>query len=194
MLFNDFLCYDIMQSQRQRRGALMVSCENLLADSDLFAGHDASLKGFKGKLQSNRKSGSIFSNPFKSENEKMEQLTELLNSYGQHGIPKQSGLLSFKGAQIDDECSENDIYYLEDDWKCIVANADDLPKKLQNQNDAIWELLQTEVFYIRRLKVITDLFLSCLCNLQSECILNEVKFAIFHFQHNTYFHAIINGI
>ncbi len=164
-----------MQSQRHRRGALMVSCENLLADSEIFGLHDGSLKGFKGRQIGNRKSGGIFSNPFKSDREKMDQLSDLLNLYGQNGIPEQSGILTFRTSfeELNANRSE-DIYYLEDHWKSIVTNAEELPKKVQNQNDAIWELLQTEVFYLRRLKVITDLFLSCLCNLQSECLLNEV--------------------
>ena len=155
----------------------MVSCENLLADSELFGSHDGSLKSLKSRQFAYRKSGGIFSNPFKSDREKMDQLTDLLNLYGQTGIPEQSGLLTFHNS-VDETGGDNtldDIYYLEDHWKSIVANSDDLPKKVQSQNDAIWELLQTEVFYLRRLKVITDLFLSCLCNLQSECLLNEVR-------------------
>lgn len=159
----------------------MVSCENLLADSELFGSHEGSLKGFKSRQFAYRKSGGIFSNPFKSDREKMDQLTDLLNLYGQNGIPEQSGLLTFSassGENSDANPSTDDIYYLEDHWKSIVANCEDLPKKVQNQNDAIWELLQTEVFYLRRLKVITDLFLSCLCNLQSECLLNEVYISL----------------
>ncbi|KAH7957184.1 hypothetical protein HPB52_015900 [Rhipicephalus sanguineus] len=49
-----------------------------------------------------------------------------------------------------------------------------LPKRVRNQQDAIWELISTEVSYIRTLKVITELFLACLCNLQSERILQEI--------------------
>ena len=153
----------------------MVSCENLLAESELFGSNEGSLKAFKSRQFAYRKSGGIFSNPFKSDREKMDQLTDLLNLYGQNGIPEQSGLLTFGTNCDSSDVDTNDIYYLEDHWKSIVANSEDLPKKVQNQNDAIWELLQTEVFYLRRLKVITELFLSCLCNLQSECLLNEVK-------------------
>ncbi|XP_054164532.1 pleckstrin homology domain-containing family G member 5-like [Oppia nitens] len=161
-------------SQRHRRGALMVSCENLLADSELLSGsHEGSLKAFRDRqLAANRKSGGIFFNPFKSDREKLDQLTDLLNLYQQTGIPEQSGLLTFRTKS--ETTDDTDIYYLEDHWMSIVANAEELPKKVQNQNDAIWELLETEVFYLRRLKVITDLFLACLCNLQSECLLNEI--------------------
>jgi pleckstrin homology domain-containing family G member 5 len=152
----------------------MVSCENLLAESEIYGNHEGSLRGFKGRQAGNRKSGGIFTNPFKSDREKMDQLTDLLNLYGQNGIPEQCGLLSFRVKSENIIENDIDIYYLEEHWKSIVFNSEELPKKVQNQNDAIWELLQTEVFYLRRLKVITDLFLSCLCNLQSECLLTEV--------------------
>ena len=44
-----------------------------------------------------------------------------------------------------------------------------------DQQEALWELLQTEVNYIRKVKVIIDLFQSCLLNLQNEQLLNEVE-------------------
>ena len=68
------------------------------------------------------------------------------------------------------------MLYLEEHWRSLVAaQGVQLPAKLQTQQDAIWELLSTELFYIRRLKVISDLFLNCLCNLQAECLLNDVS-------------------
>lgn len=71
--------------------------------------------------------------------------------------------------------ASDDCYYLEPEWGSIVENADQLPARVKSQNEAIWELLHTEVFYIRRLKVINDIFVACLLNLQNECILNEVS-------------------
>jgi hypothetical protein len=68
------------------------------------------------------------------------------------------------------------MLYLEKHWRSLVAShGNSLPNRLQNQQDAIWELLSTELFYIRRLKVVSDLFLNCLCNLQGECLLNDVR-------------------
>ena len=51
-----------------------------------------------------------------------------------------------------------------------------------DQQEALWELLQTEVNYIKKIKVIIDLFQSCLLNLQNVQILNEVNIleAILH--------------
>lgn len=64
--------------------------------------------------------------------------------------------------------------YLENDWSSIVKNQNELSKKLHNQQDAIWELVTTEVSYISKLRVITNLFRDCLLSLQSECLLNDI--------------------
>lgn len=69
----------------------------------------------------------------------------------------------------------------------------DMPEKLQQQQAALWELIKTEVAYIKTLKVVTDvstlskssiypkptaflfqLFLACLKNLQCVNILKEI--------------------
>lgn len=67
-----------------------------------------------------------------------------------------------------------DALYLEQDWRDIVQNSDQLSEKQQQQQTALWELAQTEVAYIKTLKVVTDLFMACLCSLQASNILNEV--------------------
>ncbi|KPM04669.1 Rho guanine exchange factor-like protein 1 [Sarcoptes scabiei] len=71
------------------------------------------------------------------------------------------------------DASVDSYYYLEPEWRSIVDDVDSLTGRIQSQNEAIWELLQTEVFYIRRLKVINDVFIACLLNLQNECLLTE---------------------
>jgi hypothetical protein len=48
------------------------------------------------------------------------------------------------------------LYELEDDWKSVVTSADELNEKHRQQQTAIWELLSTEIAYIRTLKVITN--------------------------------------
>ena len=97
-----------------------------------------------------------------------------------------------------------DEFYLEENWRQIVKNASNLDKKTQGQQDALWELISTEVFYIKRLKVITDLFLACLVSLQCECLLldiepgkmfsniEEVAAANLHFW-NTYLAPMLNA-
>lgn len=48
------------------------------------------------------------------------------------------------------------LYSLEDDWRDIVENSSQLSEKQQQQQTALWELTQTEVAYIKTLKVVTD--------------------------------------
>jgi hypothetical protein len=45
---------------------------------------------------------------------------------------------------------------LEDDWQSVVTSAGDLSEKHRQQQTAIWELLSTEIAYIRTLRVITN--------------------------------------
>lgn len=263
---NNAMCFCFQSERyRPRRGA-MVSCENLLAESsELFSsGSESTLKNLKASGRKiYRSGGGIFSNPFKSDSEKMEQLSELLRQYAEHGIPNPkhlpivassnklshlrasslsiSGILGHHGSvgnggqsspggssqgsvggqssssllsTAKTSLSTTDLhhlnhssapftlttstpihnppcpvissssfdastcdsnYYLEPEWRSLVESADQLHPRIQSQNEAIWELLQTEVFYIRRLKVINDVFISCLLNLQNECLLTEVS-------------------
>ncbi|XP_023703867.1 pleckstrin homology domain-containing family G member 5 [Cryptotermes secundus] len=129
---------------------------NYLAETS----HEGSFKGSKGPKQ--RWSG-LFGN---SKDTKMESLVEQLNYYSKHGIPQQQ-------QQAEDDNDEG-IYDLEDDWQSVVTSAGDLSEKHRQQQTAIWELLSTEIAYIRTLRVITNLFLACLCNLQAANILNDV--------------------
>ncbi|XP_069690836.1 pleckstrin homology domain-containing family G member 5-like isoform X2 [Periplaneta americana] len=123
--------------------------------------HEGSFKGSKGPKQ--RWSG-LFGN---SKDTKMESLVEQLNYYSKHGIPP------LPQQQVEDENDEG-LYILEDDWQAVVTSSAELNEKHRQQQTAIWELLSTEIAYIRTLKVITNLFLACLCNLQAANILNEV--------------------
>ncbi|XP_023227591.1 uncharacterized protein LOC111628101 [Centruroides sculpturatus] len=149
-------------SQRGRRNAVMTSTEDLVGEalySSFSGSQDGSWKSNKSKQLQQRRGG-IFSNPFRSDREKMETLTELLNQYSQHGVPELHGLLTFSSY-----CEhQDDLYQLEDHWSQIVENVQELSKRKQNQQDAIWEMLSTEVFYIRRLKVIIDW-----CETQKDC-------------------------
>lgn len=217
-----------------------MSCENLLGESSELFGSvpEGALKSGKSSTRKMyRSGGGIFSNPFRSDSEKMEQLTELLKQYRENSIPDPKhlpvlsapsklnhlrasslsisgvlgsglqtsqppsllstnktslsttdlhhlnhssvGLMPFSDHATDDPVlsgtSFESKFYLEPEWRSIVQNADQLPGRVQSQNEAIWELLQTELFYIRRLKVINDIFIACLLNLQNECLLTEVS-------------------
>ncbi|KAL3257131.1 hypothetical protein MRX96_046525 [Rhipicephalus microplus] len=156
----------ISGSQRGRRGA--VSADELVSDTSAISStsQESSWKSGKSKPVLGKRTG-ILLNSSRTDKE-MRTLTELLNSYDQNGIPNQPGLLTFRPS------SSEEKFRLEDNWTCIVDNPESLPKRVRNQQDAIWELISTEVSYIRTLKVITELFLACLCNLQSERILQEI--------------------
>ncbi len=48
------------------------------------------------------------------------------------------------------------LYSLEEDWTDVVKGALVLGERARSQQTAIWELVETEVAYIRTLKVIQD--------------------------------------
>ncbi|XP_037074675.1 pleckstrin homology domain-containing family G member 5-like [Pollicipes pollicipes] len=132
---------------------------------------DGSLKVSKTGKQHTRWSG-IFSNSSLKETgvSKMDQMIQCLETYSSHGIPRLPYLVNFDG----DAAEEEELYNLESDWRELVDAPDRLSERRHQQQNAIWELVHTEAAYIHTLKVITDLFLSCLCNLQNSRILTEV--------------------
>ncbi|XP_066981944.1 serine-rich adhesin for platelets-like isoform X2 [Macrobrachium rosenbergii] len=99
---------------------------------------------------------------------KMDSLVQQLDLYSRQGIPKQPHLLACQTYQIDQEV------VVEDSWRVLVEGHEQLDDRQEQQQSAIWELVETEATYIHMLKVITDLFLSCLCNLQNESLLCEI--------------------
>lgn len=48
------------------------------------------------------------------------------------------------------------LYNLEGDWRDVVENSHSLSEKQSQQQTALWELAETEVAYIKTLKVVTD--------------------------------------
>ncbi|XP_068251164.1 LOW QUALITY PROTEIN: uncharacterized protein [Palaemon carinicauda] len=99
---------------------------------------------------------------------KMDSLVQQLDLYSRQGIPKQPHLLACQTYQIDQDV------VVEDSWRVLVEGHEQLDDRQEQQQSAIWELVETEATYIHMLKVITDLFLSCLCNLQNESLLCEI--------------------
>jgi len=78
-------------------------------------------------------------------------LSELLTSYTLHGLPKMPDCLT-RGRPHYDQSA----FTLERHWTDIVANHDRLNKRQRDQQEAVWELLSTEVEYLRKLRVIID--------------------------------------
>ncbi|KAF3421981.1 hypothetical protein E2986_09834, partial [Frieseomelitta varia] len=157
-------------SYRCRSGRFFsVSTEDSSVDSEvggnttLTSGRSSA--GAAGLKTSKQRWSGFFTN---TKGTKLDLLTAQLDDYDKHGVPKLSELsyeLTF---------NEDALYNLEHDWRDIVHNSDQLSEKHQQQQTALWELAQTEVAYIKTLKVVTDLFMACLCSLQASNILNEV--------------------
>ncbi|KAM6191707.1 pleckstrin homology domain-containing family G member 5 [Sarcoramphus papa] len=110
---------------------------------------------------------------FGRETEKLEQLASRLHAYGTFGLPKLPPQLRFDRDSWEEDGDEAGLA-LEDSWQQIIRGAEALSRRQCHQQEAIWELLHTEASYIRKLKVITDLFLCCLLNLQESGLLCEV--------------------
>ncbi|XP_068903040.1 pleckstrin homology domain-containing family G member 5 isoform X3 [Tenebrio molitor] len=122
--------------------------------------HDAD----QSKKQIKQRLTAFFGN---SKDTKYEALIEQLDKYSKQGIPNN---VSYPPGQCQ---SVDALHNLEDDWREIVDYSD-LNEKQQQQQTALWELITSEVSYIRTLKVVTDLFLACLRDLQSHKLLTEI--------------------
>ncbi|XP_049822174.1 uncharacterized protein LOC109603045 isoform X2 [Aethina tumida] len=132
-------------------------------DSTAYSSHDADIS----KKQIKTRFTAFFGNPKDS---RMEALVDQLDKYTKLGIPSNQ---NYKQGQCE---SIDALYKLEDDWKDIVEYSD-LNEKQRQQQTVLWELITTEVAYIKMLKVVTDLFLACLIDLQSKNLLKEIDTA-----------------
>ncbi|XP_040008705.1 pleckstrin homology domain-containing family G member 5 isoform X2 [Xiphias gladius] len=124
---------------------------------------------FSGFFSSNAGAG-----PFGKEVDRLEQLQSKLHSYTLFGLPKVPRQLSFHQDSWEEEEEEPNLA-LEDSWQSLLDNSETLTRRQFHQQEAIWELLHTEATYIKKLRVITDLFLCGLLNLQESGLLTEVE-------------------
>uniref|UniRef100_A0A8C6W186 Pleckstrin homology domain containing, family G (with RhoGef domain) member 5 n=1 Tax=Nannospalax galili TaxID=1026970 RepID=A0A8C6W186_NANGA len=118
---------------------------------------------------------------FGREVDKMEQLESKLHAYNLFGLPRLPRRLRFdhdswEGEEEDEDEDEGNMSLrLEDSWRELIDGHEKLTRRQWHQQEAVWELLHTEVSYIRKLRVITNLFLCCLLNLQESGLLCEVE-------------------
>ncbi|KAG7477694.1 hypothetical protein MATL_G00072380 [Megalops atlanticus] len=124
---------------------------------------------FSGFFSSGAMAGS-----FGKEVDRVEQLQSKLHSYTLLGLPKVPQQLSFHHDSWEEEEEETSLE-LEESWQQLLENPESLTRRQFHQQEAIWELLQTEATYIKKLRVITDLFLCGLLNLQESGLLSEVE-------------------
>ncbi|KAM4737709.1 pleckstrin homology domain-containing family G member 5 isoform 2-T2 [Anableps anableps] len=122
---------------------------------------------FSGLFGSNAGAG-----PFGKELDRLEQLQSKLHSYSLFGLPKVPRQLSFHHDSWEGEEEANLV--MEDSWQTLLDNSEALTKRQFHQQEAIWELLHTEATYIKKLRVITDLFQCGLLNLQESGLLTDV--------------------
>ncbi|GAB1289290.1 Pleckstrin homology domain-containing family G member 5 [Apodemus speciosus] len=132
-----------------------------------------------------RFSGFFSSSPstgaFGREVDKMEQLESKLHAYSLFGLPRMPKRLRFdhdsweEEEEDEEEDDDSSGLRLEDSWRELIEGHEKLTRRQYHQQEAVWELLHTEVSYIRKLRVITNLFLCCLLNLQESGLLCEVE-------------------
>ncbi|XP_064155305.1 pleckstrin homology domain-containing family G member 5 isoform X2 [Anguilla rostrata] len=114
--------------------------------------------------------------PFGREVDRVELLQSKLLSYTLQGLPKTPPQLSFHHDSWEEEEEEEEPHLeLEESWQSLLENPESLTRRQFHQQEAIWELLQTECTYIKKLRVITDLFLCALLNLQDCGLLSDVE-------------------
>uniref|UniRef100_A0AAZ3PRP7 Pleckstrin homology domain-containing family G member 5 n=1 Tax=Oncorhynchus tshawytscha TaxID=74940 RepID=A0AAZ3PRP7_ONCTS len=147
--------------------ALSSSLPSVGAGPDSWKNRAASR--FSGFFSSNTGAGA-----FGKEVDRMEQLQNKLQSYTLFGLPKVPPQLSFHHDSWEEEEEETSLT-LEDSWTQLLDNHETLTRRQFHQQEAIWELLHTEATYIKKLRVITDLFLCGLLNLQESGLLTEVE-------------------
>ena len=88
------------------------------------------------------------------QDQKMEGLVVQLDNYSRLGIPKLQHLTATPDPAED--LVEEALYSLEDNWTDIVEKSAGLSERLKAQQTALWELISTELAFIRTLKVIQD--------------------------------------
>ncbi|XP_035973536.1 pleckstrin homology domain-containing family G member 6 isoform X1 [Halichoerus grypus] len=64
---------------------------------------------------------------------------------------------------------------IEKSWKELVPGHKEMSRELCHQQEALWELLTTELIYVRKLRIMTDLLAAGLLNLQRVGLLSEVS-------------------
>ncbi|TRY93106.1 hypothetical protein DNTS_020804 [Danionella cerebrum] len=105
--------------------------------------------------------------------DRVELLHTKLQAYTQFGLPRVPPQLAFHQDSWEEEEEEPNLT-LEESWRELLEDPESLSRRQFQQQEAVWELIQTEATYIKKLRVITDLFLCGLLNLQDNSLLGEV--------------------
>ncbi|XP_022100597.1 uncharacterized protein LOC110984578 [Acanthaster planci] len=111
---------------------------------------------------------------FRQDSSKLPKLKHTLHDIMVNGLEEFPGLVTFGVNRKDDEA----YFQMIEDFqrKCTdKAKLRDLPKKQREQQDIIWEIIQSELMFTRHLRVIVDVYLNTLLNLQASVMLNEIE-------------------
>ncbi|XP_067658142.1 pleckstrin homology domain-containing family G member 5-like isoform X3 [Haliotis asinina] len=156
-------------SLRSRRGNINLSIDETFSVPSTSPQGTLTFSEGRKLTKTPNKLANLFA-PLNKDREKLEQLNEILSNYSQNGLPPPPPLLELGKEPIKEE-----VYVLESHWSAIVDHASQLSKRQHDQQEAIWELLQTELSYISQIRVITEVFQACLLNVQSDSLLNEIE-------------------
>ncbi|XP_030078378.1 pleckstrin homology domain-containing family G member 5 [Microcaecilia unicolor] len=172
---------DILAPGRRRKNMNEFFGESSIPVQDSLQGFSCSLPNNGIDTWKNRAAsrfsglfGAGTTGPFGRELDKMEQLESRLHGYSMFGLPKLPQQLYFDQDSWEEEEDDSNLC-LESSWQEIIEVPETLTRRQCHQQESIWELLHTEATHIKKLKVITDLFLCCLINLQDAGILCEVE-------------------
>ncbi|KFB41695.1 AGAP010473-PA-like protein [Anopheles sinensis] len=149
--------------------SVMSSTSRLFTSTSTDDNYDQSPKATSSA--SGKQSKQKWTIPFGSKGPQKSKLCELLDSYNKE-IPKSTSSSSnFNNPEYVDALIG--LRNLPQCWTEIVncAGMSEAETKIQS---AIWELVTTEVYYILALQTVTDLFLACLEDIQSQNILTDV--------------------
>ncbi|XP_066213683.1 pleckstrin homology domain-containing family G member 6 isoform X1 [Saccopteryx leptura] len=103
---------------------------------------------------------------------KVRELEERLYKFSVYGMPR----LPPEDRQHWEIGKDSDSSpTIEKSWKELVPGHEEMSLELCHQQEALWELLTTELIYIRKLKIMTDLLAAGLLNLQRVGLLTEVS-------------------
>ncbi|XP_052873511.1 pleckstrin homology domain-containing family G member 5 [Anopheles cruzii] len=148
--------------------SVMSSTGKLFSSTSADDNYDQSPKASSASGKQSKQKWTI---PFGSKGPQKSKLCELLDSYNKE-IPKSTSSSSnFNNPEYVDALVG--LRNLPQCWTKVVNSAgmSEAETKIQS---AIWELVTTEVYYILALQTVTDLFLACLEDIQSQNILTDI--------------------
>ncbi|KAJ1122512.1 hypothetical protein NDU88_000998 [Pleurodeles waltl] len=100
------------------------------------------------------------------------RLRNKLSNYSMYGLPRLS-----RDIRLHWEIREGNetSIRLENSWRDIVKGHENMSRKYSHQQEAVWELLCTELAYMKKLRIITDLVICTLINLHDANFLTEIQ-------------------